>query len=455
MNAPAPRASVGSSPEDAHRKESHLMTLSTQRPVGMPRATLATLMLAVFTVSVGFGVVLPLLPDLIERLLGTGVDAAQVSRHTGLLTAVYTFSLFLFAPMWGRLSDRRGARGVLLVGLLGFGASMLIFSFIESLIAVYVERFLSGLFAAAVTPVAAAVVGGFTTTEQGRARRLAFVTMASIGGFLLGPMLSVFITHLATEFLNILQPIGSLTIPLAVTALLAALVALAVAFAVPGREVRDLRNKELIASVEGTARLVPKLLSLTFIVSAGVGVFEVGLALRGRQELGLTPYQIALMFTECSLVMFVIQAIVFSPWFKPDSTRWLIAPALSVLAASLFLVPWASDFTSMLVVIGAVAASAGILSPILTYWISAKAGSAQGWQLGKQTAAASLGVTVGSVAGGLLFNVAALPGASFMLTAGFVALGFLLSLGLPQLLVPRNFGGGAFKSQTPLTKEPL
>jgi predicted MFS family arabinose efflux permease len=101
----------------------------------------------------------------------------------------------------------------------------------------------------------------------------------------------------------------------------------------------------------------------------------------------------------------------------------------------------------MLVVIGAVAASAGILSPILTYWISAKAGSAQGWQLGKQTAAASLGVTVGSAAGGLLYNVAALPGASFVLTAGLAVLGFLLSLGLPHLLVhpPGRMTGGQRK----------
>jgi len=194
---------------------------------------------------------------------------------------------------------------------------------------------------------------------------------------------------------------------------------------------------------------VPKLLVLTFIVSAGVGVFEVGLALRGKQELGLTPYQIALMFTECSLVMFVMQAIVFSPWFKPDMTRWLIAPALAVLAAGLFLVPRASDFTLMLVVIGAVAASAGILSPILTYWISAKAGSAQGWQLGKQTAAASLGVTLGSAAGGLLYNVAAVEGASFVLSAGLAALGFILSLKLPHLLVPRNLGGSVLARKAP------
>jgi len=102
---------------------------------------MATLMLAVFTVSVGSGVVLPLLPHLVERLLGAGVDAAQVSRHTGLLTAVYTFSLFLFAPLWGRLSDKHDPRGVLLSGLLGFGVTMLVFSFIESLAAVYASDF--------------------------------------------------------------------------------------------------------------------------------------------------------------------------------------------------------------------------------------------------------------------------------------------------------------------------
>jgi len=234
------------------------------------------------------------------------------------------------------------------------------------------------------------------------------------------------------------MPAGSIAIPLAATALLALLAGCAVAFAVPGGEGRARSKKTAGGSVEKTAWLVPKLLILTFIVSTGVGVFEVGLALRGKQELALTPYQIALMFTECSLVMLVMQAIVFSPWFKPDTTRWLIAPALAVLAIALFLVPLASNFTLMLVVIGAVAASAGILSPILTYWISAKAGSAQGWELGKQTAAASLGVTLGSAAGGLLFNVAALPGASFVLSAGLAVLGFLLSLGMPHLFVLPN-----------------
>ena len=77
-------------------------------------------------------------------------------------------------------------------------------------------------------------------------------------------------------------------------------------------------------------------------------------------------------------------------------------------------------------------------SPILTYWISATGGNAQGWQLGKQTAAASLGITIGSAAGGLLFNIDAVPGAPFVMTAALVALGSAISLGLPRLLVPSD-----------------
>ena len=399
---------------------------------------MAALMLAVFTISIGFGIVLPLLPYLIERLIGTGVTVAQVSRHTGLLTAVYTLSLFLFAPLWGRQSDRSGPRSVLLVGLLGFGATMLVFSFVESLVAVYLERFLGGMFAAAVTPVAAAVIGSVTRTEGERARRLAFLSMAGVAGFLLGPMLGVSVTRLASDVFTYAMPAGSVAIPLAATAGLAFLTSSAVGLTVRSRGGSERSPKIPVTAVQTIVPLASKLLFLTFIVSASIGVIEVGLALRGKQELGLSPYQIALMFTECSLVMIVMQAIVFSPWFKPDATRWVIAPSLFVLVVGLLLVPVASNFTMILVVIGSVAGSAGILSPVLTYWISAKAGSAQGRDLGKQTAVSSLGVTVGSAAGGLLFNVGSLPGISFILTAGLVTVGFLVSLGLARMLVLPN-----------------
>jgi MFS family permease len=399
--------------------------------------------------------VLPLLPYLIERLLGADGDPAQVSRATGLLTGLYTLSLFLFAPAWGRMSDRYGRRTILLIGLIGFSATMLTFAFIENLPAVYAERFLSGMFAAAVTPVALAAIGDLAATEEARARRLTFVSLAGISGFLLGPMLGVFIARGAATVLPVVDAAGSLALPLAGTAVLALLVAVAAMMTVPGTKPGDTAPQQRPPAVAAATWLVPKLLALAFIVSAGVGVFEVGLALRGKQELGLTQYQIALMFTECSLVMFVVQAIVFSPWIKPETTRWFIAPALAVLATGLFLVPRASDFTLMLAVIGAVAASAGILSPILTYWISRKAGRAQGAELGKQTAAASLGVAVGSAAGGLLFDIAPLPGASFLLMTVLTVLGILLSLGLSNLLVTRKLGKPDYDIEVQKTASPL
>ena len=89
-------------------------------------------MLSVFTVSIGYGVTLPLLPDMIERLLGMEANPAQVSRSTGLLTGLYTLSLFLFAPAWGHFSDRYGRRIILLTGLVGFGVTTLIFAFMEN-----------------------------------------------------------------------------------------------------------------------------------------------------------------------------------------------------------------------------------------------------------------------------------------------------------------------------------
>lgn len=70
---------------------------------GIPPSTMVVLMLSVFTVSMGYEIILPLLPYLIERLLGASGDAARVSSATGLLTGLYTLSLFFFAAVWGHL----------------------------------------------------------------------------------------------------------------------------------------------------------------------------------------------------------------------------------------------------------------------------------------------------------------------------------------------------------------
>ncbi len=394
------------------------------------RVILPVLMLAVFTISLGFGILLPQLPALVERLLGADATSAQVARATGLLTAIYMLALFICAPVWGWLSDTWGRRRILLIGLIGFSVTMIASVLSDTLAAIYVGRALTGIFAAAVTPVALAAVTDMSSGKMALGRRLSFVSMAGISGFLFGPTLGVALSRLPGAG----GAAGALTVPLLVTGGLALVAAIAVAVAIPARIMPAQRLDDALVPTPAP-RLVWQLLILGFVVSAGVGVFEVGLALRGKQELGLTPVQIAAMFTTCSLVMIAAQAAVFA-LFRPESTRWLVAPAFGVLAIGLFAVPLAGSFALMLLVTGGVAASAGILSPILTYWIAAGAGHKSGAGLGKQTSAASLGAAVGSAAGGLLYDVTWLHNAAFVLMAGVALLAVWPSLRLPGQLMP-------------------
>ncbi len=170
------------------------------RATGATRLTgvsLAVLLLSVATVSAGYGIVLPILPLMLQAIDGPNATSS-VARHTGLLTALHALALFLLAPFWGWLSDRQGRRPILMIGLVGFGISLLLSTLRPTIAMLYVERFFTGAFAAAITPVASALVADQGGSEEWPARHLAWVSMAGISGFLLGPMLSGFLTMLST-----------------------------------------------------------------------------------------------------------------------------------------------------------------------------------------------------------------------------------------------------------------
>src|SRR3990172_1705436 len=107
------------------------------------------LMASVFVVALGYGVALPMLPFFLERLLGD-VGRFSVSWHVGMMTSVYAFAMFLFAPLWGRLSDKVGRRPVILVGLGGFAVMLGLFGLSRDLWFAYSSRMLGGLFASSI-----------------------------------------------------------------------------------------------------------------------------------------------------------------------------------------------------------------------------------------------------------------------------------------------------------------
>lgn len=222
--------------------------------------------------------------------------------------------------------------------------------------------------------------------------------------------------------------------PFLVSAALAALVAAVVSIAVrPRRRAPVPVATAVVAGARGT---VLRLLVLSFLTAAALGAFEVGLTLRGTQILGMSPYRIDLMFSECMIVMLVMQAIIFSPLIKIENTRWFLTPGLVLLAGSLAALPQAGSAFGTAIAVSLVAASAGMLSPLVTYWISLSAGEHQGTGLGSDTAASSLGLAVGSALMGLLFRETFVPNVSFTLVALAVLAGIAASVGLTRRLAP-------------------
>ena len=148
------------------------------------KPSLFVIFLTVFLDLVGFGIVLPLLP-----LYGEHYNAQ--GWQIGLLMASYSLMQFLFAPAWGRLSDRIGRRPVLLVSTAGAVASYALFAWAThftgatALWLIITSRALAGICGANVT-VAQAYIADISPPEQ-RSKRMGLIGMAFGLGFIFGP----------------------------------------------------------------------------------------------------------------------------------------------------------------------------------------------------------------------------------------------------------------------------
>ena len=87
-------------------------------------AALGFIFVTVLIDIIGFGIIIPVLPKLIQEL--TGGDMSEASRYGGWLMFTYAFMQFLFAPILGNLSDRYGRRSIILISLFGFGLDYLL-----------------------------------------------------------------------------------------------------------------------------------------------------------------------------------------------------------------------------------------------------------------------------------------------------------------------------------------
>lgn len=161
--------------------------MRTRRPAVV--FILVTLLLDVL----GFGVLIPVGPKLVQSLLhgGAGGPEDEAAGYVGALAATYAAMQFLFAPVLGALSDHVGRRPVLLVSILGSGLDYFAMAFAPNLAILFVTRAINGVSGASMT-VCNAYIADVTPPEK-RAAAFGMIGAAFGVGFVLGPLLGGFL----------------------------------------------------------------------------------------------------------------------------------------------------------------------------------------------------------------------------------------------------------------------
>lgn len=134
---------------------------------------------------IGFGILIPVFPKLLEELAGSDISGA--SLYSGWLMFSYSIMQLIFSPILGSLSDRFGRRPVLLASLFGFGLDYLIIAFAPSVAWLFVGRILAGIMGASFT-TASAYIADISTPEK-RAQNFGMIGAAFGLGFIIGPVL--------------------------------------------------------------------------------------------------------------------------------------------------------------------------------------------------------------------------------------------------------------------------
>jgi DHA1 family tetracycline resistance protein-like MFS transporter len=140
---------------------------------------------------IGIGIIIPVVPKLIEELTGQGISEA--SRVGGWLMFSFASMQFLCSPIMGGLSDRFGRRPVLLLSLFGLGADYLFHAYAPTIGWLFIGRIIAGMMGASFT-TATAYIADISTPEK-RAQNFGLIGAAFGLGFIIGPVIGGVSSH--------------------------------------------------------------------------------------------------------------------------------------------------------------------------------------------------------------------------------------------------------------------
>ena len=365
-------------------------------------------------VMLGFGMIIPILPFYIDDLGASGSDL-------GLLMATFALAQFIFAPIWGQLSDRHGRKVILMVGIAGNALSLLFFGLSTELWMLFVSRALAGILSSATLPTAMAYIGD-STTEEERGGGMGMMGAAMGAGMVLGPGLGGL---LATQ---------TLALPFFVGAALSALAFVFVFLALPEslpEEARTadgggLRGPQLAEMWRALLGPIGFLLIFAFLVSFGLTNFEAVFGLYALERYDYGPRQVGTILTAIGLASAVVQGALTGPLTRRWGEAALIRVSLLGSAVGLVLMLQAESFLAVLLTVSFFITSNALLRPAISSLISRRTTSGQGVAMGLNNSFMSLGRIAGPTWAGFVFDV----NLSYPYFTGALVMlvGFLLSL---------------------------
>ncbi len=372
------------------------------------------LFFALFIDLLGFGIIIPLLPFYAESL---GASAFVVA----LTMAVYSLGQFLFAPFWGRLSDRYGRRPIILVGLLGTSISFVLFGLATSLTLLFISRILGGILTAATLPTSQAYVADISS-EKERAKKFGMLGAAFGLGFIFGPaiggLLSVYGYAVPAFF----------AAALAFLNFLGAYFWLPESFTPTSSEIKSyhlIDFKGMWKSI--THEHIGSLVIIGALIALGFSQLQGMYALFAEQRFGLGPASVGIILFVVGVVSVVVQGFVVGKvvaWIGEIKTVIL---GTLILGISYTMIGLSQTTLFLSIFTGINAAGFALSGPSLNALISERAHKdEQGTMLGLAQSWAALSRVLGPPFAGILFGFAiALPfysGAFFMLCAMLMTL---------------------------------
>ena len=346
---------------------------------------------SIFIAMIAYGMTLPLFPFLLESFGGRGL-------HMGLLVAAYGVMQLLCAPIWGRMSDRAGRKPMLLLGMSGLTASLLVFAFAGNLAMLYFGQLLMGGLTSALFPVASAYVTDVTGSEA-RAGALGRIGAATGLGIVVGPGLGGLLAF------------DSLSLPFFISAGAALLVCGFMVVVLP----ESLQRREATHAVDaqfGLAAAVRAVrgqigigLVLLFAVYFGKSNLSGVFSLFAMQKFGYGTAQIGSLLMIMGVGYALVQGVAVGPLTRRFGDRAIITACTAGSALGFLALLSAPHYASLAAALCLFIACNAGLKPTVLSWISRNAVGGYGSVMGYADVYMSGGRILGPLWAGALFDL--------------------------------------------------